>query len=51
MLGCKAGHSMLLEHLAAAASEDADTGATEAPISLQVCFVLRLLCDCFHYIQ
>lgn len=35
ILGCKAGHSMLLDHLAASAGEEADLDCSEAP-TLQV---------------
>jgi hypothetical protein len=39
MLGCKAGHSMLLDHLAASAVEEADLDCSEAP-TLQVSILL-----------
>ena len=43
MLGCKAGHSMLLDHLAASAREEAESDSSEAT-SLQVIFQ----CSCWH---
>lgn len=43
MLGCKAGHSMLLDHLAASAGEEADLDCSDAPtlqvLILSCCFL------------